>query len=128
MLPKLEHYPVNWVDGMKIARKHFTDFEHFVSDHLRDTAALGLTNYNYGLLASDAPAFGLQVITDRNQNIRLQLGNCRAITGAGCRIELINQPLELSTNLTELLEKYNIPMADELQSTWYRVTNMKPKA
>jgi hypothetical protein len=115
MLPKLEHYPVNWVDGMKIARKHFTDFEHFVSDHLRDTAALGLTNYNYGLLASDAPAFGLQVITDRNQNIRIQLSNCRAITGAGCRIELINQPLELSTNLAELLEKYNIPMADELQ-------------
>lgn len=67
------------------------------------------------MLASDAPAFGLQVITDRNQNIRLQLGNCRAITGAGCRIELINQSLELSTNLTELLEKYNIPMADELQ-------------
>ena len=115
MLPKLEHYPVNWVDGMKIARKHFTDFEHFVSDHLRDSSALGLTNYNYGLLASDAPAFGVQVITDRNQNVRVQLSNCRAVTGAGCRIEVVNQPLELATSLQAILDKYNMPMADELQ-------------
>ncbi|WP_375446675.1 hypothetical protein [uncultured Fibrella sp.] len=115
MLPKLEHYPVNWVDGMKIARKHFTDFEHFVSDHLRDSSAVNLTNYNYGLLPSDAPAFGIQVITDRSQNVRVQLSNCRAVTGAGCRIELVNQPLELATSLQAILDKYNMPMADELQ-------------
>ena len=115
MLPKLEHYPVNWVDGMKIARKHFTDFEYFVSDHLRDGNAAALTNYNYDLLASDAPVFGVQVITDRNQNVRVQLSNCRAITGAGCRIEVVNQPLELATSLQAILDKYNMPMADELQ-------------
>lgn len=114
MLPKLEYYPVNWVDGMKISRRHFTDFEHFVSDQLRDAVAVGLTSYNYGLLPSDTPDFSLQVITDQNQNLRLQLTNCRAITGAGCRIELINEPVELATSLTEILAKYNIPMADEL--------------
>ncbi len=114
MLPKLEYYPVNWVDGMKISRKHFTDFEHFVSDQLRDSVAVNVTSYSYGLLPSDAPDFALQVITDQNQNLRLQLTNCRAVTGAGCRIELINEQIELATSLTEVLAKYNIPMADEL--------------
>ena len=115
MLPELIHYPVNWVDGMKIARRHFTEFEHFVSDHLRDGSAAGLTSYNYGLLASDLPDFSVQVITDPNQNLRIQLTNCRAITGAGCRIELVNNPVELATSLTEVLTKFNMPMADELQ-------------
>ena len=114
MLPKLDHYPVNWVDGMKIARRHFTDFEHFVSDHLRDTAAVGLTTYDYGLLPSDQPDFNLQVIIDQSQNVRAQLTNCRAITGAGCRIELVNHPIDLATSLTDLLTKFNMPMADEL--------------
>lgn len=115
MLPKIDHLPVNWVDGMKISRKHFSDFEHFVSDHLRDVGAVGLTTYNYGLLASDAPDFSLRVITDQGQNVRVLLTNCRAITGAGCRVDIISGQLELSTNLTAILEKYNMPMADELQ-------------
>lgn len=114
MLPKLEYHPVNWVDGMRISRKHFSDFEYFVSDHLRDTTAASLTSFNYGLLPSDLPDFNLQVISDQNQNLRIQLSNCRAVTGAGCRIELVNKPVELATNLNEILLKYNIPNADEL--------------
>ncbi len=115
MLPKIDHHPVNWVDGMKISRKHFSDFEHFVSDYLRDGSAVNLTSFNYGLLASDAPDFSLRVITDQSQNVRVQLTNCRAITGAGCRIDIIGGQLELATSLSAILEKYNIPMADELQ-------------
>lgn len=115
MLPQIDHLPVNWVDGMKISRKHFTHFEHFVSDHLRDASALGLTTYAYGLLASDAPDFSLRVITDSGQNVRVQLTNCRAVTGAGCRIEIIGGQVELSTNLPAILEKYNLPPADEQQ-------------
>lgn len=115
MLPKIDHHPVNWVDGMKISRKHFSDFEHFVTDYLRDASAAALTSFNYGLLASDAPDFGLRVITDQSQNVRVLLTNCRAITGAGCRIDIIGGQVELSTSLSAILEKYNLPMADELQ-------------
>ncbi len=117
MLPELSHYPVNWVDGMKIARRHFTEFEYFVSDHLRDAKAMGITSYNYGLLPSELSDFSPQVITDPNQNLRIQLTNCRAITGAGCRIEIINppKPVELSTSLNDVLAKFGMPMADELQ-------------
>ena len=115
MLPELNHYPVNWVDGMKIARRHFTEFEYFVTDHLRDTAALNLNSFSYGLLPSTLSDFSIQVITDPNQNLRIQLTNCRGITGAGCRIELVNESLELATSLTEVLNRFNMPLADELQ-------------
>ena len=50
MLPDLTHYPVNWVDGMKIARRHFTETDQFVLDHLRDAVALELRADRYGLL------------------------------------------------------------------------------
>ncbi len=114
MLPKLEHHPVNWVDGMKITRQHFSDFEHFVSDHLRDASAAGLASYRYGLLPSNLPDFNLQVIIDQSQNLRLRLSNCRAVTGAGCRIELVEEPVELSTNLAEIMARYNLVNTDEL--------------
>ena len=96
MLPELNHYPVNWVDGMKIARRHFTEFEYFVTDHLRDTGALNLSSFNYGLLPSTLSNFNVQVIPDPNHNLRIQLTNCRAITGAGCRIELVNESVGLA--------------------------------
>jgi hypothetical protein len=115
MLPKIEHLPVNWVDGMKISRRHFSDFEHFVTDHVRDAATLGLLSSTFGLLLSDAPPFNLQVIVDQSQNIQVRLSNCRAITGAGGRIELIDKPVELSTSLQAVLDKFNMPMADELR-------------
>ena len=51
MLPDLTHYPVNWVDGMKISRRHFTETDQFVTDHLRDaTALLPAPRLYYGLL------------------------------------------------------------------------------
>ncbi len=117
MLPKLTHHPVNWVDGMKMVRRHFTEFEQFVSDHLRDAVAGGLTSYNYGLLASDLPDFSVQIITDPSHNIRVQLTNCRAVTGAGCRIEVVNppRPIELATSLSTILTDFQMPTADEMQ-------------
>ncbi|WP_199736694.1 hypothetical protein [Fibrisoma montanum] len=99
---------------MKIARQHFTEFEQFVSDHIRDAYAVNLSRYNYGLLPSDSPDFSVQVITDPNQNIRIQLTNCRAVTGSGCRIELVNASVELSTSLNQVLTKFGMPAADEL--------------
>ncbi|MEZ0611471.1 hypothetical protein ACAW74_23370 [Fibrella sp. WM1] len=115
MLPKVEHLPVNWVDGMKIARRHFSDFEHFVTDHVRDASAVNLLSSTYGLLLSDAPPFNLQVIIDQNENIQVRLSNCRAITGSGGRVELIDRPVELSTSLQAVLDKYNMPRSDDLK-------------
>lgn len=115
MLPKLEHFPVNWVDGMKIARKHFTQQEYYVSDHIRDSVAVGLNSFNYGLLPSNAPEFNLLIIPEQNQHVRVQLFNCRAVTGAGCRVEILDGQLSVTSSLPDLCDKYNLPRDRELE-------------
>ena len=42
MLPAITHFPVNWVDGMKISRRHFEESNHAFADQLRDATALHL--------------------------------------------------------------------------------------
>jgi len=32
----LTHYPVNWIDGMKLSSSHFIAVQDFVTDSLRD--------------------------------------------------------------------------------------------
>ena len=36
----LSHYPVNWIDGMKLSSRHFTAVQDFVTDSIRDAIAL----------------------------------------------------------------------------------------
>ena len=46
----LTHYPVNWIDGMKLSSSHFTAVQDFVTDSVRDAIALQTTDLNYGFL------------------------------------------------------------------------------
>ena len=36
----LTHYPVNWIDGMKLSSSHFIAVQDFVTDSVRDVIAL----------------------------------------------------------------------------------------
>ncbi len=114
MLPELKHFPVNWADGMKVSRHHFVSNEAWLQDSLRDTACLGLTDYNYGLLPSSPkePALDLSIREDRqSQRLLVQLHRCRALTRGGCRIEItphtiasldgVNSPLQLPYHLKD---------------------------
>ena len=42
----LTHYPVNWIDGMKLSSRHFIAVQDFVTDSLRDAIALQTTDLN----------------------------------------------------------------------------------
>ena len=44
----LTHYPVNWIDGMKLSSSHFIAVQDFVTDSVRDAIALQTTDLNYG--------------------------------------------------------------------------------
>ena len=43
----LTHYPVNWIDGIKLSGRHFTAVQDFVIDSLRDAIALQTTDLNW---------------------------------------------------------------------------------
>lgn len=91
MLP-LKYLPVNWVDGMNVAKEHFTSTEDAFNDRLRDAVFLQLTGYNYGLLppvAGQDQSLELYFSYDAvAKEATVKVLRCRAITPAGARIEI----------------------------------------
>lgn len=90
MLEKINHFPVNWVDGMKINKSHFIAMQDHVSDVIRDSIGTQLNNLNYGLLpfgnANDA--FKISLVIDNHKLLRVKVEECHAITPNGCRIDI----------------------------------------
>jgi hypothetical protein len=129
MLPEIKYNPVNWVDGMKISRNHFVDFENAVHDHLRDATGINLTSYSYGLLPSNGngPAsIELLISSDYSQQLNVQLLTCRAVTNNGCRIELLKSqpPLVLTTSASALIATHQLgPAKDQF---FYVVLSIQP--
>lgn len=122
MLPEITYYPVNWVDGMKIARRHFAETERFTLDHLRDATAQHLRPDYYGLLpapnALGSPtAFELLLSVDVQGEVQARLTQCRAVTAGGARIEITasSTPLTARTSLAQLLATYNLTATEGLR-------------
>lgn len=122
MLPDLTHYPVNWVDGMKIARRHFTETDQFVLDHLRDAVALELRPDRYGLLPAanelgSPAAFELLLSVDAQNDVQARLTQCRAVTAGGVRIEITpsSTPLTVRTSLGQLLTAFGLAATEGLR-------------
>jgi hypothetical protein len=122
MLPEITYYPVNWVDGMKVSRRHFTETDQFTTDHLRDATALHLRPDLYGLLPAtnelgSPMAFELLLSVDAQQEVQARLNQCRAVTAGGVRIELTtsSSPLAARTSLAQLLATFNLTATDGLR-------------
>ena len=122
MLPDLTHYPVNWVDGMKISRRHFTETDAAAADHLRDATALLLRPDFYGLLpATDElgspAAFELLLSVDAQSDVQARLTQCRAVTAGGVRVDITpsSAPLTLRTSLAQLLAAFSLTATEGLR-------------
>ena len=121
MLPAITHYPVNWVDGMKVSRRHFAEADHFTTDHLRDATALHLRPDYYGLLPTTdelgSPGFELLLSVDAQNEVQARLTQCHAVTAGGVRIEITpsSAPLTARTNLVQLLNTFGLPANEGLR-------------
>ncbi len=127
MLPQIKHYPVNWVDGMKISSKNFKEMESAVADHIRDANALFINTYNFGILpsgTSNLSSFDVQISTDQYQGITVKLMNCRAITANGSRIEISNANIQHHTTYTQLVNEFSLNAAED--QIFYVVISANP--
>jgi hypothetical protein len=98
MIEKLNHFPVNWIDGMKINKTHFTDVQNFVSDSVRDSVGVHTSMISYGLLPVQDP-IKINLIIDNHKLLRIKVEECHAITPNGSRIEIgggVSESLSLS--------------------------------
>ena len=87
MIEKLNHFPVNWIDGMKINKSHFADVQDFVSDTVRDSVGIHTSMIDYGLLPVPDP-IKMSLIIDNHKLLRIKVEQCHAITPNGSRIAI----------------------------------------
>lgn len=91
MRDNIKHYPVNWINGMKINKDHFIAQDDGWKDALNDTAALNLSPIRYGVLppsASGEDTFTVKTTVDNQNTLRVAVLSCNAITPGGVRIIL----------------------------------------
>ncbi|WP_312399261.1 hypothetical protein [Chryseobacterium sp.] len=87
MIEKLNHFPVNWIDGMKINKNHFIDVQNFVNDAVRDSVGVHTSMINYGLLPVE-DSIKMSLIIDNHKLLRIRVDECHAITPSGSRIDI----------------------------------------
>jgi hypothetical protein len=92
-LDELQHYPVNWKDGMRVSSKDFAATDRAWADALRDVRATVFQGINFGLLpplrdSSDTSPYPKFRLDTSPGHFMLTLLECRAITEGGYRIEI----------------------------------------
>lgn len=91
MIEKLNHFPVNWIDGMKINKSHFLAMQDNISELVNDAIGIHTSPINYGLLNSGSPnndSLKINLGIDNHNLLRVRVEECHAITPNGSRIEI----------------------------------------
>ncbi|MFK7000699.1 hypothetical protein [Flavobacterium oreochromis] len=116
MIEKLNYFPVNWIDGMKINKNHFNSIQNFINDSIKDAVGLHTSLISYGLLPSNNP-IKLNLMVDSHKSLRVQVQECHAITPNGSRIEIDDRSETVNTNSSYLEASYEIK-GDESLKLW----------
>lgn len=107
MIEKLTHFPVNWIDGMKINKSHFTDVQNFISDSVRDSVSVHTSIISYGLLPVKDP-IKINLIIDNHKLLRIKVEECHAVTPNGSRVEIgsdVSESLNISIPYPEAVRE-----------------------
>lgn len=91
MRDQLKHFPVNWIDGMKINKDHFIDQDNASKAAIYDASSLVLSSIRYGLLppsAAGEETCNIKVSLDNQTTLRVSVISLQAITSGGVRIML----------------------------------------
>ncbi len=89
MRDNLRHFPVNWIDGMKINKNHFIAQDDGWKDALHDIGSLSLSPIRYGVLppsVSGENTFNVKATIDNQNTLRVTVLACNAVTSGGTRI------------------------------------------
>ncbi len=129
MRDHLRHFPVNWIDGMKINKSHFTAQDNASTDALNDIATLNLSPIRFGVLAPSAAGentFNVRATIDNQNTLRVSVLSCNAITSGGVRIVLPG--LAASGQLaTDGVPSTSFPFSVTSGETlWWIVLNINP--
>ncbi|WP_445722675.1 hypothetical protein [Flavobacterium sp.] len=120
MAENIKHFPVNWIDGMKINKNHFIELQDNIEDLIRDARNLEVNELNYGLLPTLlSRPFNYTISIDTHNELSVTIKMLKAITPAGGRIEI--------TDLTgEFSEKIELKDLNNKETNFFLLLNVDP--
>jgi hypothetical protein len=91
MRDQQKHFPVNWIDGMKINKNHFIDQDNAWLDALQGIASLQLSPIRFGVVPASLAGedtFNIKIAIDNQNSLRVSVLSCQAVTLGGAAIAL----------------------------------------
>ena len=88
-MKKIDHLPVNWVNGLKLNNSHFFETYYNMVDTVRLDCEERLTGYNYGFgegLTGTAVPVEIETKGDTVDTFCVLLKSCNAVTRNGFHI------------------------------------------
>jgi len=120
MAENIKHFPVNWIDGMKINKNHFIDLQDNIEDLIRDARSLGVNHNNYGLLPTNLTRpFQYSISIDAHKELSVTIKFLKAVTPGGGRIEITDFTGEFS-------ERMELQDFDFKENNYFLLLNIDP--
>ncbi len=88
-MKKIEHLPINWVNGQKINNTHFFETYYNVVEMLRQNREEELTSYNYGFgekSEKEECSIDMDIKGESAETLSVELRACNAVTRNGYHI------------------------------------------
>ena len=122
-----DKHRVNWIDGMKINKDHFIDFEESVIHAIKSSEQKQVTPVSYGLLpefSEQGSSIDLLISIDGQNTIEVILNKCNAITLGGFQINISEETKPLLEQSGFILkQQYAI---DKEDNEFYVVLTVNP--
>jgi hypothetical protein len=120
MAENIRHFPVNWIEGMKINKNHFIELQDNIEDITRDARSLGINELNYGLLSTPlSTPFQYTASLDAHKELSVNIKLLKAITPGGGRIEITDYTGPFS-------ERMELKSSEYKDDTYYIMLNVDP--
>jgi len=120
MAENIKHFPVNWIDGMKINKNHFIDLQDNIEDLVRDARTIGVNYLNYGLLSTPLTRpFQYSISIDAHKELTVTIKFIKAVTPGGGRIEITDYTGEFS-------ERIELNDFDFRENNYFLLLNIDP--
>ncbi len=91
MRDQQKHFPVNWIDGMKINKNHFIEQDNAWMDALQCMASQQLSPLRFGVIPASVAGeetFNIKISFDNQNTLRVSVLSCQAVTSGGAGISL----------------------------------------
>lgn len=120
MAENIKHFPVNWIDGMKINKNHFITLQDNIEDLVRDARNLGVNELNYGLMSTHLTRpFQYSISIDAHNELSVSIKLIKAVTPGGGRIEITDYTGEFN-------EKIELKDFDLKENNYFLLLNVDP--